>query len=94
MMKAAAAAVLTGFIRVVVIGALVFLRWGRLLAGRRSTEGRRLPPLLSPSSRSHLFWRSCSRRVKSCKHIQSCEAAEEPVPSCSSALLTLLGHGA
>lgn len=53
--------VLTGFIRVVVVGPLLFLRGGRLLAGRRGTEGGRLPPLVSPSGRSHLLRRSGGR---------------------------------
>lgn len=66
---------LTGFIRVVVIGVLLFLRWRSLLVGRRSTEGSRLPLLLSYSSRSHLARRSCSKRG-TCKCIQSSEPTE------------------
>lgn len=70
--------VLTGFIGVVVVGALLFLWWGGLLAGSG------LPPLVSPGSGGRLFRRGRGRRVKSsvcrqrtCKYTRPPECAEE-----------------
>lgn len=73
--------VLTGFVRVVVIGSLLFLRWRRLLAGRRGSERGGLPPLLSHSGGSLLVCRSwvksCICSMRTCKYIQSSEPAED-----------------
>lgn len=70
--------VLTGFIRVIVVGLLLLLGWRRLLPGLRSTVGSGLPPLFSRCRRRPLLWRSCTRGVRShvsshraCSHIQS-----------------------
>lgn len=60
--------VLTGFIRVIVIGFLLIVSWGRLLSNIRSirsTVGSGLPPVLPYCRRQSLLRRNYARGVNS-----------------------------
>lgn len=76
--------VLTGFIRVIVVGLLLLLCWRRLLSGWRCVVASGLPPLLSHCRRRSVFRRTWRVRASiSChwtyNHIQLSVAKQSKV---------------